>query len=142
VNLTKKGVSLKFSFIFILSLKLKYNQCLIIFNLFRNEVKKKFKMSDAISKRNCTCFKGWRQFYFKIALLSWAEQIHFITWSPNTLGNKFFGSHLWWETRITMSAQWWHTKIAFKSWLYNILHEEHIRTKFLIISVVLRFWNI
>jgi hypothetical protein len=39
--------------------------------------------------KNCTRFKGQRQFYFKIALLSWGEQIHFITSSPKTLGNNF-----------------------------------------------------
>jgi hypothetical protein len=46
-------------------------------------------MNDAISKQNCTRFKGRRQSYFKIAPFSSGEQIHFITSSPNTLGNIF-----------------------------------------------------
>lgn len=82
-------LTLEMLFIFILSLKLKYNQCLLIINLFRNEVKRYLRWAMQISKRNCTHFKGRQQFYFEIALLSWVEQILFITWSPNTLGNNF-----------------------------------------------------
>jgi len=54
---------------------------------------KYLRWANAISRQNCLHLKTklptfqmlLAQFHFEIALLSWEEQIQFITWYPNTL---------------------------------------------------------
>jgi hypothetical protein len=92
-------------------------------------------MSDAIS----LCFKGWRQFSFEIALLSWGEQIHFITSSPNTLGNNLLAVIYSGRQGLLQVHNDGTQKLLSNHGFTTFSHQEHIPTKFLIISVVLRF---